>query len=320
MLNQACSRKLAKLRLPPPDPEDNQTFPVIWYSIELFSCYLSWLFVRQVYGLHFPQLKIDGSHTSSHPIQCGKTSPRISRMQSCNYRTIYDLAATRKGGEENLELLIRQNLPNPNLGSLPEDRFLAEFTRKVFQSGFVWRVVDNKWPAFEELFWGFDVDKLLMMPDEMLERKATDPAIIRNLKKVWSIRENALMIRDVRDREGSFGQFIADWPEVNIIGLWQFLKAHGSRLGGNVGPYALRFLGKDTFLLSRDVEAFLREREIIEGGLTSKRSLTSIQNFFNELQQQSNRSLCELSRMIAFCVGDNRVVVNTEENKEAEPA
>ena len=241
-------------------------------------------------------------------------------MQSCNYRAIYQLAATRKGGEENLELLLNQHLPNPHLADVPEDRFLAEFTRKVFQSGFVWRVVDNKWPAFEELFWGFDVDKLLMMPDEMLERKAADPAIIRNLKKVWSIRENAMMIRDIRESEGSFPQFIADWPAENIIGLWQFLKTRGCRLGGNIGPYALRFLGKDTFLLSRDVEAFLREREIIEGGLTSKRSLTAIQNFFHELQQQSGRSLCELSRMIAFCVGDNRVIAEDAVAEDVEHA
>ncbi|WP_281646722.1 DNA-3-methyladenine glycosylase I [Parendozoicomonas sp. Alg238-R29] len=233
--------------------------------------------------------------------------PTVSTSPSVSYRNIFQLASTRKGGDDNLEALIASHRPNPNLADVPEDRFLAEFTRKVFQSGFVWRVVDNKWPAFEELFWGFDVDKLLMMPDEMLERKATDPAIIRNLKKVWSIRENAMMIQDVRNSEGSFPQFIADWPEENIIGLWQFLKKHGSRLGGNVGPYALRFLGKDTFLLSRDVEAFLREREIIEGGLTSQRSLKAIQNFFNDLQQESGRSLSELSRLIAFSAGENTV-------------
>lgn len=226
---------------------------------------------------------------------------------SQTYHNIYQLVSQRKGGDENVELLVTSHLPNPNLANVPEDRFLAEFTRKVFQSGFVWRVVDNKWPAFEELFWGFDVDKLLMMPDEMLERKAADPAIIRNLKKVWSIRENAMMIYDIREKEGSFAEFIAQWPEDNIIGLWQFLKKHGCRLGGNVGPYALRFLGKDTFLLSRDVETYLREQDIIEGGLTSQRSLKAIQAFFNELQQQSGRSLCELSRLIAFSAGENTV-------------
>ncbi|CAM3600505.1 DNA-3-methyladenine glycosylase I [Parendozoicomonas haliclonae] len=230
-------------------------------------------------------------------------------MPLTNFQKIYQLASIRKGGDDNLEALLTISLPDPQLNKLPEDRFLAEFTRKVFQSGFVWRVVDNKWPAFEEVFWGFDVDKLLMMPDEMLERKATDPRIIRNLKKVWSIRDNAFFIHDVREREGSFAEFIAQWPESDIIGLWSYLKKHGSRLGGNIGPYALRFLGKDTFLLSRDVEAYLREQEVIEGGLTSQRSLKAIQAFFNELQQQSGRSLCELSRLIAFSVGENHVNV-----------
>ena len=71
------------------------------------------------------------------------------------------------------------------------------------------------------------------MPDEMLERKAADPRIIRHLKKVWGIRENALMISDIQQKYGSFGQFITQWPSSDIIGLWQYLKKHGSRLGGN---------------------------------------------------------------------------------------
>ena len=50
------------------------------------------------------------------------------------------------------------------LKTLGSDRYLAEFTRKIFQSGFVWRVVDKKWDHFEEEFWGFDIERLLMMP------------------------------------------------------------------------------------------------------------------------------------------------------------
>ena len=62
------------------------------------------------------------------------------------------------------------------------------------------------------------------MPDDMLERKASDPRIIRHLRKVWSIRENALMIPDVQHQRGSFGKFIAQWPSSDIIGLWQYFK------------------------------------------------------------------------------------------------
>jgi len=39
------------------------------------------------------------------------------------------------------------------------------------------------------------------------------------------------------------------------------LKKHGQRLGGNTGPYALRLLGKDTFILSSDVEGYLRAKK-----------------------------------------------------------
>ena len=105
----------------------------------------------------------------------------------------------------------------------------------------------------------------------------------------------------------SFAQFIQDWPSEDIIGLWAYLKKHGQRLGGNTGPYALRLLGKDTFILSTDVEGYLRAHEIIDGGLQSKKSLVSIQAYFNDLQKQSGYSLTQLSRLIAFSCGDNYV-------------
>ena len=52
-----------------------------------------------------------------------------------------------------------------------------------------------------------------MMPEDMLERKASNPAIIRNHNKVKTILANAAMIADTERREGrGFGAFIADWP------------------------------------------------------------------------------------------------------------
>jgi 3-methyladenine DNA glycosylase Tag len=146
----------------------------------------------------------------------------------------------------------------------------------------------------------------------MLERKAQDKKIIRNFRKVQSIRDNAIMIADTcRREERCFGDFVAHWPSEDVIGLWLYLKTHGSRLGGNTGPYALRALGVDTFLLTRDVEDFLRLHGIIDSGIGSKKALQSAQSFFNDLQQQSGRSLGELSRMISFSFGRNRVGITT---------
>ena len=229
-------------------------------------------------------------------------------MTGPDYQTLYDRASSRKGGEDSLENLLSKPKSKAALSKLGSDRYLAEFTRKIFQSGFVWRVVDKKWPAFEEVFWNFDIERLLMMPDDMLERKARDPGIIRNFSKVKTVPLNAAMIADIERRENRrFGEFIASWPEEDTVGLWLYLKKHGSRLGGNTGPYALRTLGVDTFLLTQDVEGFLRHHDIIEGGATSQRSLTAMQSYFNGLRQQSGRSLAELSRIVAFGYGQNRV-------------
>lgn len=237
-----------------------------------------------------------------------------------SFKSLYQRAADRKGGKSALELLLGKrilgkkllddNAAEQSIAQLTDDRVLAAFTKQIFKSGFVWRVVENKWPDFEEHFFNFNIEKMLMMPEEMLERKAADPKIIRNYNKVKTIKANAQMIFDVTlDKKISFAQFIHDWPSEDIIGLWTYLKKHGQRLGGNTGPYALRLLGKDTFILSSDVEAYLRAQQVIDGGLQSKKSLTAIQAYFNKLQNESGYSLTQLSRLIAFASGDNYVQV-----------
>lgn len=228
------------------------------------------------------------------------------------FERLYQRAAERKGGEQALAILLDIKYDGmkdvASLSQLTDDRVLSAFTKQVFKSGFVWRVVENKWPDFEESFFDFNIEKILMMPDEMLERKASDPKIIRNYNKVKTIKANAQMMFDHQlDNGTSFAQLITQWPTTDIIGLWAYLKKHGQRLGGNTGPYALRILGKDTFLLSSDVEAYLRAQKIIDGGLHSKKSLTATQAFFNELHSKTDYSLMQLSRLIAFAGGDNAV-------------
>lgn len=239
-------------------------------------------------------------------LECKKPTKVLSMEK---FDAIYARAAKRKGGEKRLETLLSKPKTYEELCELPDDRVLAEATKKVFQSGFVWRVVRQKWPDFEDVFWGFDIDKLLMMPDEMLEQKATNPAIIRNLNKVRTIRSNALFLKDISNEHGSVGRWLANWPADDTIGLWRYLKDHGTRLGGNTGPYTLRAVGKDTFLLSRDIEAYFRAHKLIDGGLNSKRSLNSIQSCFNTWREQSNYSLQEISMLIAYSSGDNYVGV-----------
>lgn len=220
---------------------------------------------------------------------------------------IYERAAERKGSADFLEELVSKPLSKQALLQVSDDQWLEEFTRKIFQSGFYWSVINAKWPGFREVFWDFSVEKLLMMPPEMLEEKSSDERIVRNYKKVQTIPSNCYMLYEVANEHGSFSQFLANWPDDNVIGIWAYLKKHGARLGGNTGAYALRALGYDTFVLSRDIEAYCRANDIITGGLQSKRSLEAIQSMFNEFKRQSGRSYQEISQILAYSVGDNVV-------------
>lgn len=223
-------------------------------------------------------------------------------MRYESFDQIYQRAVTRF----NSEALLKANLATPKtkeqLMQIGDDRWLAAFTQKVFQSGMTWQVVRNKWPNFEDVFFGFDIEKMLLIHDEMWEEKAKNPAIIRHFGKVMTIRENAIMMSEIQAKHKSFAQFIADYPTDNIVELWQYLKKHGARLGGNTGAYTLRIMGKDTFLLSKDVEGYLRHHEIMTTGRDTQAALKAAQKAFNYWHEQSGLPYCQISQCIAYSV------------------
>ncbi len=224
------------------------------------------------------------------------------------FESIYQRASERKGGEEILELMLDKPLSKEQLSNVPEDRWLSAFSMKVFQSGISWQVVRNKWPNFEEIFFGFKIEPLLMLSDDVWEEKAKDPRIIRHLTKVMSIPQNAQMIYEARLEYGSFSKMVAEWPTNDITGLWEYLKKHGNRLGGNTGPYTLRQMGADTFIFSTDVESYLRNTGVIDSAKTTKRAMNAANKAFTQWQDESGRSLSEISQIIAYSTGDNHTI------------
>lgn len=220
---------------------------------------------------------------------------------------ILERAALRKGGDKALKQLMAEPASVEQLCALSDRDYLSAMSKKVFQSGFVWRVVENKWPGFEAVLWNFEPHKLVLASDEQIETMAQDKRLVRNLTKVKSVRENAYFVQQESKKHQGFGRFIADWPVEEITQLWLYLKKHGCRLGGNTGPYFLRAVGKDTFLLTRDVVAYLIGQGIVDKQPNSQRDLKSVQTAFNEWQQQSGCSMAEISQTIACSIGENHL-------------
>ena len=157
-----------------------------------------------------------------------------------SFQSIYDIAAKNRGSVELLEAILPKHKSPEVLADLTDDRYLSMMTRCIFRAGFVWRVIDNKWPGFESAFANFNPMAVAHFSDERLEELAQDRSIVRNFTKIISVRNNAVYVLDKQRSHGSFGAFIAEWPTSNIIGLWLELKKKGCRLGGNSGPMRLR--------------------------------------------------------------------------------
>ena len=197
-------------------------------------------------------------------------------------------------------------LPQPRsadeLRALSDDRYLSLLSLRIFRAGLKHSLVDAKWPAFEEVFFGFDPEKVVLMGAERLENLMQDARIIRHLGKLKSVPRNAQFMLDVAKEKGSFAALIADWPVTDIVGLWQYLAKHGSQLGGLSAPRFLRMVGKDTFIPSDDMVAALKAQNIIDKAPTSQRDRAAVQAAFNQWHVQSGRPLCQLSVMLAHTV------------------
>lgn len=218
---------------------------------------------------------------------------------------LMDMALTYRGSVDAIEQELPTMKTADELKAIPDDRILAGMTKAVFQAGFNWKVIENKWDGFEEAFEGFVPVRWKFMSDDDLDSLVKDTRIVRNGTKILSVRDNAIMLCDLEDEYGSAAACIADWPQEDFIGLLEILHKRGSRLGGMTAQYFLRFLGKDGWAMSRDVATALIREGVIDKPPTSKSAQKAVQEAFNTWKADSGRPFAHISRVLAFSVGPN---------------
>ncbi len=219
-----------------------------------------------------------------------------------DYKWLHAFCLNRFGSLKAMEAMLPQPRSDAELRALSDDRYLSQISLRIFRAGLKHSLVDAKWPAFEEVFFGFDPEKVVLMGAERLENLMQDARLIRHLGKLKSVPRNAQFILDVRREKGSFGALIADWPVTDIVGLWKYLARHGNQLGGLSAPRFLRMVGKDTFIPTDDMVAALKAQGVIDKAPTSQKDLAAVQTAFNQWHAESGRPLCQLSVMLAHTV------------------
>ncbi len=90
------------------------------------------------------------------------------------------------------------------------------------QAGLSWETVLKKRAGYRAAYHGFDIDKIIAMTDEALEALRYDDGIVKNRLKIYSVRKNAFIFRQIQQEFDSFSNYLWGFVEGKpILNRWE---------------------------------------------------------------------------------------------------
>ena len=89
------------------------------------------------------------------------------------------------------------------------------------QAGLSWETVLKKREGYRAAYHGFDIDKIIAMTDKDLEALRHYDGIVKNRLKIYSVRKNAFIFRQIQQEFDSFSNYL--WGFVDgkpILNRW----------------------------------------------------------------------------------------------------
>ncbi len=96
----------------------------------------------------------------------------------------------------------------PRQAPATDNGYLEILTKSIFQAGFSWDVIRQKWPHFQRAFDGFDIETVADYGERDVDRLLADPGIVRNGRKIEATIQNARIMRELIDEYGSIHRYL----------------------------------------------------------------------------------------------------------------
>ncbi|MDH7484709.1 MAG: DNA-3-methyladenine glycosylase I [Anaerolineae bacterium] len=112
-----------------------------------------------------------------------------------------------------------------------DNGYLEQMTKAVFQAGFSWKVIGDKWPNFRRAFDGFDVEKVANYDALDVDRLLADESIVRNGRKIEATIHNARVMQELIARHGSFYNYLRSLDSLDYAGRRRELHRRFRHLG-----------------------------------------------------------------------------------------
>lgn len=96
----------------------------------------------------------------------------------------------------------------------PKDNngYFEQMTKAIFQAGFNWSIIRNKWENFQKAFDNFDINKVADYCPDDIQRLVCDKGIVRNRQKIGATIENANLLKQIIEEHGSFKKYLDSLP------------------------------------------------------------------------------------------------------------
>lgn len=107
-----------------------------------------------------------------------------------------------------------------------EDRHLFEMlVLEGAQAGLSWETVLKKREGYRQLFHNFEPQMVASMTDKELEEITNNSNVIRNRRKIFSARQNAIVFLSLQKEFGSFDAYVWKFVEGQpIVNHWKRLE------------------------------------------------------------------------------------------------
>ena len=109
--------------------------------------------------------------------------------------------------------------------------YLEQMTKSVFQAGFSWKVVRDKWPNFQRAFEGFDIDRVAAYDARDVDGLLADAAIVRNGRKIEATVYNAQVMQQLIAEHGSFHRYLRSMDDLDYPSRRRELRQRFKHLG-----------------------------------------------------------------------------------------
>lgn len=86
--------------------------------------------------------------------------------------------------------------------------YFEKISQAVFQSGFSWAVIRQKWPGFQQAFAQFDIDTVAGFNELDVERLVEDKRIVRNGRKIQATIHNARICQQLIQQHGALQAYV----------------------------------------------------------------------------------------------------------------